>query len=117
MHNIESLEHQVHPVTGYTDKTSGSKKAFSNTTNKSKNEDRKYDCQKCDFQTAKPGNLKRHVASIHDGVRYSCSQCDFDTAKPSYLKQHVASIHDDVRYSCSRCDFKTTKSSYLKRHT
>ena len=42
-----------------------------------------------------------------DGA-YSCLQCNYQPQKSSLLRRHVESIHEGVRYNCNQCDHKAT---------
>ena len=41
-----------------------------------KNDERKYNCDKCEFQTLNMGYIKYHKESVHEGVHYDCDKCD-----------------------------------------
>ena len=42
----------------------------------------------------RPGDLKKHVESIHEGVRYPCKQCEYAATQAGDLKRHVESKHE-----------------------
>ena len=37
-------------------------------------------------------NLKKHVKSVHEGIKYPCQQCVYKGSKEN-LKKHVNSMH------------------------
>ena len=43
----------------------------------SRNNEGKYQCQHCDYETSKTSSIKTHVEAIHEGVRYPCNQCSY----------------------------------------
>ena len=34
----------------------------------------------------------------------------------SHLKKHIESIHEGVRFPCDQCDYKATQKTNLKKH-
>ena len=44
---------------------------------------RKFQCNSCDKSFKKSSNLKRHIESVHDGIKYFCTMCE-----KSYTAQH-----------------------------
>lgn len=83
---------------------------------KATQEDKKYDCDQCDFQTLIKSSLRMHIEAIHRGVRYKCDQCDFQAAQKGRLKQHRQSKHEGVQYSCDECNYKASRKDILKAH-
>ena len=52
---------------------------------------------------------KRSDISRNEEGKYQCQQCDYETRhKISHLRKHVESFHEGVRYPCNKCDFKAT---------
>ena len=46
----------------------------------------KVKCEKCEFATQIPHELKRHVLAVHEKVkRYMCVQCNYATSWPSHM--------------------------------
>ena len=45
-------------------------------------------------------NLRRHISSIHEGIRYPCKyeQCDKFFISDTSLQRHISSIHEGKRY-------------------
>ena len=54
-----------------------------------------YSCEKCDFTSAHPTSIKRHIASKHEGVRYKCQVCEFTAAQTHDLKRHTMRLHPE----------------------
>ena len=46
-----------------------------------------------DYKANFAGDLKRHVKSIHKGVRYTCDQCDYEATQKGNLQRHRKSKH------------------------
>jgi len=54
---------------------------------------RLYSCDQCDFTSAHPTSIKRHIQSKHEGVRHKCQVCDFDAAQIYDIKRHTLKHH------------------------
>ena len=49
-----------------------------------------FKCNICDTSFTKKGNLKKHVASVHEGKKpFQCNICDASFAQKALLKKHV----------------------------
>ena len=40
-----------------------------------------YNCQKCEYQSNHKEHIKRHIRSIHEGIKYPCQQCDYQATQ------------------------------------
>jgi len=60
----------------------------------SSTETRMYSCQQCDYKSTKLFNVKKHTASIHNGVRYPCKFCDYKATESGHLKKHMKTRHN-----------------------
>ena len=75
-----------------------------------------YECDQCDFKTARGFYIKQHVKLIHEGENtYKCDQCEFKTVHRSYIIQHN-NIHEGVRFPCNDCDKKFSSPSGVRKH-
>lgn len=54
-----------------------------------------YSCDQCDFTSAHPTSIKRHVAAKHEGIRHKCQVCDFHASQTHDLKRHTSRIHPE----------------------
>jgi len=54
-----------------------------------------YSCEKCEFTSAHPTSIKRHIASKHEGIRYKCQVCAFTAAQTHDLKRHTMRVHPE----------------------
>ena len=50
---------------------------------------------RCDYKGSEKGALKRHVLSMHEGVRYQCPLCQFKPATKHQVKIHIKKMHKD----------------------
>ena len=58
-----------------------------------------------------------HVEGVHEGVKYKCQQCDKGFSHPRNLKRHIETIHDGVKkYKCDFCGKDFNQSAHLKGH-
>ena len=71
-------------------------------------------CHKCDvcctlFATER--NLKKHIASVHEGKKlFQCNICVVSFAQKSQLNRHTASIHEGKKaFKCDICDANFTR--------
>ena len=63
-------------------------------------------------------HTKRSLVLKHENIerRYPCDQCEYAATHSSHLKRHKASIHEGVRYPCDQCEHVATQVSHLKHH-
>ena len=64
------------------------------------------------YKSKRKCNLKKHIDSVHGGVRHSCDQCDYKTKRKVAIKRHIDSVHGGVRYSVNH---NTTVKANLSR--
>ena len=76
----------------------------------------RYKCNECEKEFSTQGALSRHHKSAHKIVRYSCDICDNQFTQPFTLKVHIQSVHEGLRYECKQCSFQSTQKGQLKRH-
>ena len=75
-----------------------------------------YKCNKCDYSTAAPSLLEKHVAVLHSGEKpYKCEKCGDSFPVEDYLNSHMKHSHDKTRpFVCSICE-KTFNSKEGER--
>ena len=73
-------------------------------------------CPNCDKVFAERNSIKRHIDSVHAGVKHKCNQCSFEATLQQSLKRHIKSVHEGFRYQCSYCSLSTVQPHDLKRH-
>ena len=81
-----------------------------------KNDQNKYPCDFCSYQTKFSKDLRNHIKSKHEGQKYSCDGCEKIYTHPNALRQHVRSVHEGIRYPCDQCEHKSTEPSGLRSH-
>ena len=60
--------------------------------------------------------LKRHIKTVHEGLRYSCDQCEFKATQQGTVNGHIQSIHKGIRYACDKCEYMSTREGNLNLH-
>ena len=81
-----------------------------------RNEQNKYPCDYCSYQTKLSKDLRNHIKSKHEGQKYSCDGCEKIFTHPNALRQHVRTVHEGIRYPCDQCEYKSTQPSGLRSH-
>eukprot|EP00092_Neocalanus_flemingeri_P016415 GFUD01017765.1.p1 GENE.GFUD01017765.1~~GFUD01017765.1.p1 ORF type:complete len:324 (+),score=60.77 GFUD01017765.1:140-1111(+) len=62
-----------------------------------------YSCDKCDFNSAHPTSIKRHIQAKHDGIRHKCQVCDFHASQTHDLKRHTSRVHPEEYKNLYNC--------------
>ena len=76
---------------------------------------KKLKCPICDKKIV---DLKRHVKTIHEGIKsHRCQICGVKFGQSGHLKVHVKTVHEGIKdYQCQMCDHKFSRSGHLKDH-
>ena len=53
----------------------------------------KFPCNNCEKSFSFQPGLRRHIKSIHDGVRYPCNECEYKATTGDNLKRHLQRSH------------------------
>merc|ERR1712150_148157 len=72
-------------------------------------------CNKCEYQGNKH-DLRIHIKSKHENLKYKCNRCEFRYKTKQGLRKHIDSFHLGLRYACSQCDQQFTEDSTLRNH-
>uniref|UniRef100_A0ABD2WZE1 C2H2-type domain-containing protein n=1 Tax=Trichogramma kaykai TaxID=54128 RepID=A0ABD2WZE1_9HYME len=48
-------------------------------------------------------SLKKHIDSVHVGIKHSCDLCGKMFKQKGLLKRHVKSSHEGITYACDIC--------------
>ena len=81
---------------------------------------RNHEEQKCDscgksFKYA--GDLKKHIKTIHEGLRnYKCDSCGKFSTTSGNLKKHIFTHEGQRNHKCDSCGKSFTQSGSLKMH-
>ena len=83
----------------------------------------------CDYKSAQPNHLKRHMSTVHSTRRaYQCEHCDKTYKLKSHLRRHFKDSHFGQvygdsgcdsqvrRFQCDFCEFKAKSEPVLKFH-
>ncbi|XP_072035300.1 uncharacterized protein [Amphiura filiformis] len=108
----------------------------------SKEQDRAFNCNDCDYATRRRTNLKRHIQSMHSQQEiveccgtsfhskaqfrahvkeshqngYKCNLCSRSFCRKALLKRHM-SVHNGIKeFTCKLCNYATSHKSNLERH-
>ena len=73
-------------------------------------------CRDCEAKFKGPDGLKRHIDSIHNGVRYGCEKCGNQYSQMSSLSAHQRRAHEGLRFACDRCDSTYSGKGALRQH-
>lgn len=76
-------------------------------------------CDQCDFKTFSKMNIKRHLMTIHLGIRaFSCKLCpDKKYTSKITLDQHMITKHNqETEFVCQCCKRKFPTMSFLRSH-
>ena len=71
----------------------------------------------CNYKTTIKKSFNKHVDYEHlNRPKLSCEyeNCTFQTK--TSLRRHVESIHLGIKYPCEHCSYKATNKGHLKRH-
>ena len=92
-------------------------------------EEKPFTCDRCQFETKFPSNLKRHILRVHEGNStgklknfiYKCQEgegCKYETTRKRNLSRHIESRHRRKKRlsKCKYCDFATTSLPVFIRH-
>eukprot|EP00088_Acartia_fossae_P022403 TRINITY_DN2361_c0_g2_i2.p1 TRINITY_DN2361_c0_g2~~TRINITY_DN2361_c0_g2_i2.p1 ORF type:complete len:798 (-),score=130.93 TRINITY_DN2361_c0_g2_i2:206-2599(-) len=113
-------------------------------TKKYKPVQKKYYCDKCEYNTKWLVYLNEHIQTKHEdgqvelyscdkcdfkgsskslryhkqrhGQTFYCDQCEYSTWSKILLKVHIQSKHTKVGIKCDECDYVTTVTYYLTKH-
>ena len=80
--------------------------------------DKPHKCTLCDARYAKNFHLKRHIETVHEGLKpHKCSICNKGFAELCNLKHHIATVHEGKRpHQCTICGKRFAKNNQLNMH-
>ena len=78
-----------------------SRKTHSNNSNETEDlstiEKRYIGCPFCKKNYADKASLKRHVLSVHEGVKHQCTKCDLKFGLKWSLNRHIKEVHQNIK--------------------
>ena len=76
-----------------------------------------FKCCFCSYETTSKKAFHQHFDSDHDGNRTQCLECDFKAPVISHLRRHIDSVHKGLKkFPCESCDHRATTKQGLERH-
>jgi len=77
----------------------------------------KFSCEHCNFRCRFRLGLEKHASTVHKDKKFHCEKCDYETAKLRNVKIHDKHIHvGEGRLVCQECGFKAKTDSKLAWH-
>ena len=75
-------------------------------------------CHICEKEFAWSDYVKRHIRTVHEGVKpHACQQCEKTFAHKELLRSHCMSFHDELKpHCCHVCEKRFNKAYRLKSH-
>ena len=71
----------------------------------------------CNRAFSQTGDLKKHIKTVHEGIRYRCDKCNKDFSDENYLKKHIAAIHEGLsKHKCDICGKAFSQKGDLTKH-
>ena len=81
-------------------------------------QEKRKDCTICKKVFKRPYLLKKHVESVHEGIRpFKCESCDAKFSYERDKKNHISSVHKGEKpFNCGFCDKNFATINGLKGH-
>ena len=73
-------------------------------------------CTKCGQLYSSPGNLQKHMKSVHGNIKFRCDQCPYEASQKIGLVKHQQVIHAGLKHYCDMCDKHYSWENDLRRH-
>ena len=78
-----------------------------------------YPCEQCDYKTKDQNHLKRHIQTVHEGIRrFPCNHCDYQAKRKDSLVSHFRGVHEGIKRKQGqrhlRLDLPIVKLKYYK---
>jgi len=83
--------------------------------NVAKDEDGLYRCKSCEYVTANPKNLFKHLQQ-HEGTVHNCTQCEYTSVSKANFQIHMIKVHIAKEYICDTCASAFKNNYNLKKH-
>ena len=60
---------------------------------------KRFQCEQCNCRTVSEYNLKQHIKEVHEGIKdFNCTHCDYKAARRTHLGRHIKAIHGNNEY-------------------
>ena len=84
-------------------------------------ESKQFKCEDCNKSYTALNTLRKHVQSVHEGLKHHCEVCKKSFKYLSNLKKHIKEVHEKVKrvkklQKCEICEKTFPGGSYLKIH-
>jgi len=77
----------------------------------------KFSCEHCNFRCRFRLGLEKHANTAHKDKKFHCEKCDYETTKLRNVKSHDKHIHvGEGSLVCQECGFKAKTDSKLAWH-
>lgn len=84
---------------------------------KTKQSERVYECQHCQYICLKMWQLRKHLKQTHDKEKkYACSFCDKAFKQAYHLREHISTHTGERNYVCPICEKAFVRLSSHRRH-
>ena len=79
---------------------------------------KQHNCLQCNKAFQTNGHLKRHVESVHNGIRHPvpCPICGKLLGHKASLTTHIQAVHEKVRHKCTQCEKEYFRKQELLCH-
>ena len=83
-----------------------------------KSKSTKLTCDTCKKHYASSQGLRRHISSVHEGLKpLSCQSCDSTFANKRNLKRHIFAVHEGQKpLKCQSCEYTCAVKYNLDVH-
>ena len=79
-------------------------------------ENGKFACNRCEFQSVRRSDVKRHRDSVHLCVKYKCNECTMEYTSKAQVNAHVDSAHRGQVNQCEQCNKIFSHPNSLRFH-
>ena len=77
--------------------------------NYERNENKLFNCDKCEFAHKVETELQNHITTIHEQAKYSCELCEYTSQNSSNLEKHIENMHEKTNFLCLNCKKNSDK--------
>ena len=73
-------------------------------------------CKQCDYASAYPGALSRHLKTHSGEKSHKCNQCNYAFSQAGNLRRHLKMHSGEKSNKCNQCDYASSRANVLRRH-